>query len=195
MQAIGNASKIQRVPARHPHSAHPPSHTGNLLSQKFRTRSAGLGKWPQGCSVRRKPHTPSAVMQACQAQARAAQRCGAFGRSTQPKAAPTPAPTPVAAEYPDQLAFVRHFRTASPYIAGHRGCTFVIVIPGQVLQNAEMLVRACRPLPRNTQTSSSRCLDCLHTLQIRTPLPVFVCIIAGCLAITVPLHLSLKCRV
>ena len=28
--------------------------------------------------------------------------------------------------------FVSHLRNASPYIEGHRGCTFVIVIPGEV---------------------------------------------------------------
>jgi hypothetical protein len=28
--------------------------------------------------------------------------------------------------------FVSHLRNASPYIEGHRGCTFVVVIPGEV---------------------------------------------------------------
>lgn len=30
-------------------------------------------------------------------------------------------------------AFVNHFRTASPYIEGHRGRTFVLVIPSEVI--------------------------------------------------------------
>lgn len=32
----------------------------------------------------------------------------------------------------DYLKFVQFFRHASPYIAGHRGRTFVIVVPGSV---------------------------------------------------------------
>lgn len=35
--------------------------------------------------------------------------------------------------------FVQFFRQASPYIEGHRSRTFVVVIPGEVLQEAEVL--------------------------------------------------------
>lgn len=35
--------------------------------------------------------------------------------------------------------FVSHLRNASPYIEGHRGCTFVLVIPGEVLERKDIL--------------------------------------------------------
>jgi hypothetical protein len=39
--------------------------------------------------------------------------------------------------------FVSHLRNASPYIEGHRGCTFVIVIPGEVCHRAAGCHAAC----------------------------------------------------
>lgn len=39
--------------------------------------------------------------------------------------------------------FVSHLRNASPYIEGHRGCTFVIVIPGEVRHCAAGCHAAC----------------------------------------------------
>ena len=35
--------------------------------------------------------------------------------------------------------FVRFLHTASPYVAGHRGRTFVISIPGEVVANEQQL--------------------------------------------------------
>lgn len=37
--------------------------------------------------------------------------------------------------------FVQFFRQASPYIEGHRGRTFVIAIPGEIVDNKELLYR------------------------------------------------------
>ena len=49
-----------------------------------------------------------------------------------------------ALERKDFGKFVQFFRQASPYIEGHRGRTFVIVIPGEV-QNMHALL-CCMPL-------------------------------------------------
>ncbi len=38
----------------------------------------------------------------------------------------------VALERKDYASFVTFFRQASPYIEGHRGRTFVVVVPGEV---------------------------------------------------------------
>ena len=45
-------------------------------------------------------------------------------------------------ESEDGVAFVRHFRSASPYISGHRDNTFLIVLPGEVITDQELLVRS-----------------------------------------------------
>eukprot|EP00775_Hariotina_reticulata_P009747 gene9747-9905_t len=42
----------------------------------------------------------------------------------------------------DYGKFVQFFRQASPYIEGHRGRTFVVVIPGDVVMNQELLQAA-----------------------------------------------------
>jgi len=39
----------------------------------------------------------------------------------------------------DHAKFVQFFRNASPYISGHRGRTFVVVIPGEVVQQPPLL--------------------------------------------------------
>jgi hypothetical protein len=42
--------------------------------------------------------------------------------------------------------FVRHFRTAAPYIALHRDSTFVVVFPGTVIQDKHAVVRGLLPV-------------------------------------------------
>lgn len=49
-------------------------------------------------------------------------------------------PTPVSSAD----GFVRHFRSAAPYIALHRDSTFVVVFPGTVIQDKNAVVR-CKP--------------------------------------------------
>jgi hypothetical protein len=39
--------------------------------------------------------------------------------------------------------FVRHFRSASAYIRGHRNTTFLVLIPGEVIMDKRILVRCC----------------------------------------------------
>ncbi|CAD7699585.1 unnamed protein product [Ostreobium quekettii] len=46
----------------------------------------------------------------------------------------------------DYGRFVQHFRQASPYIIGHHGSTFVVVIPGEVVEESELLERLLEDL-------------------------------------------------
>ena len=59
----------------------------------------------------------------------------------------------------DHAKFVRFFRQASPYIEGHRGRTFVIVVPGYVGSRG-VRIFACRQLDlcMSWQVSSDRSL-------------------------------------
>jgi hypothetical protein len=45
------------------------------------------------------------------------------------------------------MQFVNWFREAWPYIQGHRGSTFVVVIPGEVVENRAILDSILQVLP------------------------------------------------
>ena len=47
----------------------------------------------------------------------------------------------------NNLPYVNWFREAWPYIQGHRGSTFVIVIPGEVVENRAMIDSILQVLP------------------------------------------------
>ena len=47
----------------------------------------------------------------------------------------------------NNLPYVNWFREAWPYIQGHRGSTFVIVIPGEVVENRTMIDSILQVLP------------------------------------------------
>lgn len=41
----------------------------------------------------------------------------------------------------DPAGFIRHFRSAAPYIACHRGGTFLVVLPGEAMLDKNIVVR------------------------------------------------------
>lgn len=40
----------------------------------------------------------------------------------------------------DPSGFIKHFRSAAPYIACHRGCTFLVVLPGEAMLDKNIVV-------------------------------------------------------
>jgi hypothetical protein len=68
----------------------------------------------------------------CQESQSDLQVSGFLGRGSNPASTPSPMQS--------ADGFVRHFRSAAPYIALHRDSTFVVVFPGTVIQDKNAVV-------------------------------------------------------
>ena len=73
----------------------------------------------------------------------------------------SPFPQPrLAVTRPSCSLFVRFLHMASPYVAGHRGRTFVVVIPGEVVGRKERLYPLLEGEPSASGCCCCRCCRC-----------------------------------